>query len=251
MSSEAYQPFPTTHWSLVRRAGTGDAAARREALTVLLTRYRPALRTYLRAVKRMSAEQADELLQAFIADQLLERQLAARADPARGRFRTFLLASLNNYVVDQQRTQKWRAAEALDPEVSEAEGCGAACSPEAIVEAAWAKALVRDVLEAMRCECAATARSDVWAVFEGRILAEIFGTGGTVSYDSLAAALQLKSPAQAANLLVTAKRMYARLLRLAVGEYESDADAVEAEIADLRRVLAGGNGAAVEGLLDE
>ena len=54
----------------------------------------------------------------------------------------------------------------------------------------------------------------------------------------VAAVALAASSAQAANLLVTAKRMYARLLRLAVGEYESDPDAIDHEIADLRRLLA-------------
>jgi DNA-directed RNA polymerase specialized sigma24 family protein len=247
MSSTTYQPFPNTHWSLVRRAGTSDAAARREALTTLLTRYRPALLSYLRAVKKMRSDQADELLQDFIADQLLERRLVAKADPSRGRFRSLLLTSLNHFAVDHHRARRRRAAESLDSECLGGEPrAAAACSPEAGVEAVWARALVHDVLEAMRCECAATGRADLWAVFEGRILADIFGGAGTVPYESLAAALQLESPTQAANLLVTAKRMYARLLRMAIGEYESDPAAVEAEIADLRRILAAGNGAPAE-----
>jgi DNA-directed RNA polymerase specialized sigma24 family protein len=247
MSSGTYQAFPTTHWSLVHRAGTPDAAARREALATLLTRYRPALLSYLRAAKKVPFDQADELLQAFIADQLLERELAAKADPARGRFRTLLLTSLNNFLVDQNRAQRRRSAESLDVECHCAEPQATVTSPSAVVEAAWARALVHDVLEAMRRECAATGRADIWTVFEGRILADIFGTDGAVRYESLAATLQLKSPTQAANLVVTAKRMYARLLRMAVGEYESDPDAIEAEIADLRRVLAAGNGAPAEG----
>jgi DNA-directed RNA polymerase specialized sigma24 family protein len=230
------QPFPSTHWSLVRRAGMSDANARREALALLLARYRPALLSHLRFARGIPAEEADDVLQAFIADHLLERQLTSRADPARGRFRAFLLTSLNNFAADHARAQRRRAAEPLETVAPVAAGV----APLAVVEAAWARALVRNVLEAMRRECAAAGRADVWAVFQGRILAETFGTGAVVPYETLAAALRLESPTQAANLLVTAKRMYARLLRTAVGEYENDPDAVEAEIADLRRTLAGG-----------
>jgi hypothetical protein len=233
-----YQPFPNTHWSLVQRAGETDAAARREALAALLGRYQPALRSYLRFVKRLSPEDADELLQAFIADRLLEHELIRRADQTRGRFRTLLLTSLNNFAISRGRAARVRAAEAFD---ADGEGIGAGAggvSPDMVVEAAWARALVHDVIEAMRQECARSQRADVWAVFEGRILAEVFGKGRVVPYEELAAGLKLESPSQAANLLVTAKRMYARLLRLAVGEYETDPDAIDAEIADLRRILA-------------
>ena len=99
--------------------------------------------------------------------------------------------------------------------------------------------LVHTVIRAMQEECRKTGREDVWQVFEGRILAEVFGEAPVAGYEELARSLKLKSPTQAANLLVTAKRMYARLLRSAVAEYERDEADVEAELADLHRSLAG------------
>ncbi len=98
-------------------------------------------------------------------------------------------------------------------------------------------ALVHQVVEGMRRECAETDRLDVWTVFEKRILAEIFHDAQPSSYQSLAEELTLQSPSQAANLLVTAKRMYARLLRAAVAEYEPSDEAIEEEIAALRKAL--------------
>src|SRR4051812_29025437 len=50
MSTPVYQPFPDTHWSLVRRAGFSDGTARHEALATLLARYQPALLSYLMRV---------------------------------------------------------------------------------------------------------------------------------------------------------------------------------------------------------
>ncbi len=244
MSSLHYQPFPHTHWSLVRRAGAPDAAARHDALATLLARYQPALRSYLRVVRKIPPDEADELLQSFIADQLLEHDLLRRADQARGRFRTLLLTSLNNFVVSRGRHARRRAAEPLAPEAHAA----ADPAPDLAVQAAWARALVHEVLHALERQCALARRPDIWLVFQGRILAEVFGTGRVVPYEELAAQLQLSSPAQAANLLVTAKRMYARLLRLAVGEYECRPEDVDAEIADLRQTLADGAGACSETL---
>ena len=82
MRSARFHPFPQTHWSLIRRAGGVDAAnpeERREALSRLLARYEPALKSYLRLVRRMPAGEADDLLQTFITDRLLEHQLLGRA----------------------------------------------------------------------------------------------------------------------------------------------------------------------------
>jgi DNA-directed RNA polymerase specialized sigma24 family protein len=245
-----YHAFPPTHWSLVRRAGTSDAAARQEALALLLARYQPALHSYLRVVRQMSDADADDLVQAFIADRMLGHELLRRADQSRGRFRTLLLTSLNNYAIDRLRAGRRHLAEPL-------EGDGAAdCTapdPPVAVEAAWARALVHDVLRAMKTECHETGRKDVWRVFEARVLSEIFREAPVAPYETLAAELKLSTPAQAANLLVTAKRTYARLLRAAVAEYEAAPEDIDAEIADLRRILsaAGVSGAGAAGGQDE
>jgi hypothetical protein len=142
-----------------------------------------------------------------------------------------------------------RHAEQLDEKSwHETEGEG---GPHVEVDAAWTRALLHGVLEEMRRECAASGREDVWAVFEGRVLAEVFGAGEAVSYEELARRGKLKSPTQAANLLVTAKRMYARLLRAAVAEYELNLDDVDREIAELREMLSGSAAHEGEGAGDE
>ena len=92
-----YQPFPNTHWSRVRRAGLPDQAAQREALKTLLERYVPALRSFLRTFLRLTEHDANDMLQAFIAEQVLEYGLISRADESKGRFRSLLLTSLRHY----------------------------------------------------------------------------------------------------------------------------------------------------------
>src|SRR5687767_9577992 len=98
----AHGRFPTTQWSLVARAGAAGEAARREALGVLLERYRPALRAHLLS-RRIRPERADDLVQGFITDKLIEKDLLARADKSRGRLRHFLQAALENYAANQLR----------------------------------------------------------------------------------------------------------------------------------------------------
>ena len=141
MSATPPQPFPVTHWSLVRRAGLPDPQARQEALATLLQRYLPALRSYLCQLRGLREEQADELLQAFVADKLLGQQLLARADASRGRFRTFLLTSLRHFDVGRHRAALVRAAEPLPLE----EVATATPSPAAVVEVEWARALLKEI----------------------------------------------------------------------------------------------------------
>jgi RNA polymerase sigma-70 factor (ECF subfamily) len=226
-----YHPFPPTHWSLVHRAAHSAPEARKKALASLLARYLPALKSYLRTARKLKPADADDLLQSFIADKVLARDLLKHADASRGRFRTFLLTSLNNYAASRHRKAVAKPTPtplhlpAPDP------------TPARAAEAAWARTLLQNVLDAMRHECRRTRRPDVWAVFQTRILAPIYDNTPPPSYADLAKTLHLASPTQAANLLVTAKRLYARLLRTAIAEYERDDAAIDDELAALHNAL--------------
>src|SRR5947208_3626715 len=98
------ESFPATQWSLVDRARQQDTGARDDALAKLLERYLPALRAHLTLEKRIRPpERADDLLQGFVADKIIEQRLLDHADEGRGKFRSFLLVTLNNYVISQHR----------------------------------------------------------------------------------------------------------------------------------------------------
>ncbi|HVS71739.1 MAG TPA: hypothetical protein VHQ47_10835, partial [Phycisphaerae bacterium] len=221
-----------THWSLVRRAAFSTPEARKQALETLLARYLPALKSYLRTARKLRPADADDLLQSFITDKVLAKDLLKHADSSRGRFRTFLLTSLNNYAVSRRRKAVAKPTPtplhlpATDP------------PPARAAEAAWARSLLANVLDAMRRECRRTRRPDVWAVFQTRILAPIYDNTQPPDYATLAKTLGLASPTQAANLLVTAKRLYARLLRTAIAEYERDDAAIDDELLSLHDALA-------------
>jgi hypothetical protein len=97
-------PFPLTRWSLVgRAAGAGGDMRVRAAVNELVVRYLPALRAHLVLTRRLSPDDADDLLQNFMASKVLEQNLFSRADEAQGKFRTFLLAALGNYLIDHVR----------------------------------------------------------------------------------------------------------------------------------------------------
>lgn len=86
--------FPSTQWSLIRGSALSQAE-RRAAFGTLAQAYRPAMRAFLRA--RLPAEEAEDALQAFLA-QSFEHAWFARADPAFGSFRGFLLLMLRRHV---------------------------------------------------------------------------------------------------------------------------------------------------------
>lgn len=102
--------FHTTHWSMVRAAGGqgSDASAdRRAALEALCETYWYPLYSYVRKQGNDAAESAD-ITQGFFSE-LLRREDFAKLQPEKGRFRSFLLASLRHYISnlrDRDRAQK-------------------------------------------------------------------------------------------------------------------------------------------------
>jgi DNA-directed RNA polymerase specialized sigma24 family protein len=233
--------FPTTHWSLVARAGRDADESRRLALGELLARYLPALRAHLVLGKRLSPADADDLVQEFIAAKVLEKELIGRADAELGKFRTFLLTALDRFLIDCRRVEHARKRSPGDGRL-QALGDGAEDLPADPVsdafDLAWARNVIDQTVEMMRSECDATGRADVWGVFECRLLGPMLHGTEPIAYEDLVKRFGLQSPSQASNLLITAKRTYARVLRTVVGEYARSSDDIEAEIRELMDVLA-------------
>jgi RNA polymerase sigma-70 factor (ECF subfamily) len=234
---EANWSFPPTQWSLVGRAGADDSSVRRQALEALLVRYLPALRAYLVLKKRLDPERADDLVQGFITSKVLEQGLFARADPHRGKFRVLLITALNNFVIDDYRRRGAPPTFSLsDTDAPQATEGGE--SPPDVFDVAWARELLAEVLRRMRHECTEGGREDLWGVFECRVLEPTLEGAPVLPYEQLVERFGFRSPSQAANALVTAKRLFARTLRAVVSEYAGDEAAVEEEIRDLQQILA-------------
>lgn len=92
-------PFLTTRWSVVAEAGKVGTPAAKAALSELCATYWYPLYAYVRR-RGHSQEDAQDLTQAFFA-RLLEKNVVLAADPARGRFRAFLLGSLKNFLANE------------------------------------------------------------------------------------------------------------------------------------------------------
>jgi RNA polymerase sigma-70 factor (ECF subfamily) len=95
--------FATTHWSVVVAAGGRPSPESREALAALCRTYWYPLYAYVRR-RGYQAEDAEELTQSFFA-RLLEKKFVGAADRAKGKFRSYLLASLKYFLA-----KEWRRA---------------------------------------------------------------------------------------------------------------------------------------------
>jgi RNA polymerase sigma-70 factor (ECF subfamily) len=90
--------FPTTRWTLILAARAGGEAEK-AALEQLCATYWKPVYVFLRR-KGLSPAAAEDTVQGFFL-QLLQRDFLGRLDPARGRLRSFLLRSVEHYLVNQ------------------------------------------------------------------------------------------------------------------------------------------------------
>lgn len=245
MSGFSSQPFPVTRWSLIERArGAGAADVHsRDALDELLRRYLPALKTHLVLSRRLDPDRADEMLQSFVASRIVENGLLSRVGPGRGRFRTYLLHSINNFLLDQIRAERAQKraggyVHSLDElGASDQEPQHAAPAPPHAYDMAWARRVIDQAAELMRGQCAREDRTDIWEVFVARVLEPALQGADPIPYEQLVARFGYRTPEQAANVLTTAKRSFQRALREVVADYCDEAE-VEQELRDLRAMVA-------------
>lgn len=153
------EQFATTHWSLVLAAGDGSSPRADEALARLCDTYWYPLYAYLRS-RGYPAEDAQDLTQAFFV-RLLEKGGLRQADPARGRFRSFILVSLKNFAANQHdravALKRGGARVPVSLDVGAAEGRllmepPTDHTPETIFDRRWAVTLLNRVVSRLQAE---------------------------------------------------------------------------------------------------
>src|SRR5277367_426319 len=99
-SERAPEQFHPTHWTVVLAAGDTQSPDSARALETLCQTYWFPLYAYVRR-QGLDAHEAQDLTQAFF-EHLLEKKALGRVDPEKGKFRSFLLASLNNFLNNER-----------------------------------------------------------------------------------------------------------------------------------------------------
>lgn len=189
----APRAFATTDWSMVVRAGATDTPGGRAALEKLCRAYWYPLYWFSRNCG-LTQHNAEDLIQAFFED-LLERGAIARADAARGRFRTFLLTALKNFHSNQRaragslKRGGGREIVSLDSlrtaETRFQNEPATQVSPEKLFDQKWALSLLDAALGHLRREYLAAGKQ-VW--FD-ELKVAVWGGRGEVSYAVIAGRL--------------------------------------------------------------
>ena len=239
--SESPRPFATTHWSLVAAAGRSSSPESAKALAALCETYWYPLYAYVRRGGH-SAHEAQDLTQEFFARLLARRNLRA-ADRQRGKFRTFLLTSLKNFLANEWRKEQaqkrggGRASVALDFSAGETRYSlepAHELTPERIFERRWALTLLDQAITKLRDEYAAKGNAELFEALKGSLGGEAAAAG----YAELADRLDMTEGAlkTAAHRL---RRRCRELLRAEIAQtVAKDAD-IDDELRELFSAVGG------------
>lgn len=231
--------FATTQWSMVLTAGHDSAPAARAALEELCRAYWYPLYAFLRRSGHSAAD-AEDLIQGFF-ERLIEHDWLTTADPAKGRFRSFLLVCLKRYVGGQARMMRAQKRGgqnvfvSLDDEdaarryeAEDAEGL----APDEVYDRRWALTLLEQGWDCLREECQASGKRPLFEYLRAGQ-----SDGATVRNQAeLARDLQLTESALKSALFRLRAR-YREILRQEVTQTVSDPHDVDDEIRHLLNVV--------------
>jgi RNA polymerase sigma-70 factor (ECF subfamily) len=234
--------FETTRWSVVLAARTADSAGRREALATLCEAYWAPLYAFIRRHGR-SPEDAADLTQSFFAH-LLEEGTLTNVDPGLGRFRTFLLVSVKNFLANEwkQRTASKRGGQwtrvPFEPSALERRYVAVSSEeldPERLFDRHWALTVLDRALDRLRVQHTSAEKQR-----EFKALAPFLTSDGAEgrSYRDVGAELRMSDVAVRAAVH-RLRRRFGIALRDEISDTVSDRAATDAEI---RHVLAVASG---------
>ena len=238
--------FTTTRWSLVVAGANadGDQQKAAEALAELCRTYwRPVFSYVCR--RGYSLEDAQDITQDFFL-MLLKTNWLKQADQTRGRFRSLLLKSVQNFlhnVTDTKQTLKrgggvdfvsWDAWMAEAPsQISISPRALASLAPERLFDLRWAATVVEQALTRLREECEGKGRLRLYEGLRDYLAAE----HADISYANLAISLGIAETA-VKKQLHNLRQRYRWLLRDEVAHTVANPADVDDEIRHLCAALA-------------
>ncbi len=238
-ASGSAKGFNTTHWTAVLNARDNNDTAARESLASLCATYWYPLYAFVRR-QGASPHEAEDLTQGFFCH-FLERNALACVQPAAGRFRSFLLACLKNFLVNERErrcTQRRGSGAVLLPlEIEDAETRYSLepadpRTPELAFERHWALALIQRTIEGLRREYAADEKGTLFEQLEG------FLPGGSSSASRAELAARRGVSSGAIDVAVHRLRQrFGALLRAHVAQTVSTEKEVEEELRHLITVI--------------
>jgi RNA polymerase sigma-70 factor (ECF subfamily) len=231
--------FATTRWTVVLLAGQTQSDQASSALELLCRTYWYPLYAFVRRLGH-NHEEAQDLTQAFFV-RLLQKDYLALADRQRGRFRTFLLTALKNFLVNEwekgqaqrrggnQRFVDWAATDAEGRFLNEpVDGL----TPELMYERRWVATLLEQVLAQLREEARISERQPL---FE-RLKEYFWGDSSEATYSEIAIEFNMTETA-VKGAAYRLRQRFRELLRAEIAHTVPGEDEIEDELRHLIQVM--------------
>ncbi|UCC98474.1 MAG: sigma-70 family RNA polymerase sigma factor [Phycisphaerales bacterium] len=236
------ETFLTTHWSLIEDVKEHHDKDR-ALIGLLLRRYWKPVYCYLRC-KGYNNEQAKDLTQGFLHEVVLNRHLVDRADSSKGRFRSFLLHALNQYLLDERRKEaaqkhipkdKLVPLDIADPPTLPQMVCR--LDSEQSFNHVWRADLMARALAEVKDRYTERNMEMHWHVFQDRLLRPTLEGHDPPSLRKICQKYGIESEATVSNMLNTAKRLVRSVLKSHVRQTVVSGEAAEEELKEILKLF--------------
>jgi len=222
--------FPTTNWTTLAEATLTGGEAEREALGWICEKYYDPVEAVIRS-RGVAADRVEDVRQDFFI-KLMEGGFFRRAERERGKFRTFLLNALKNFLVDDARKIMASKRGGGLEHVELKEETAGQDADELKFDLAWAETLFESVVETVGEEVRKKRGEERWQVLK----AFLTGSKESVSYAELAQILNLSE----GGVKTEVSRMRGKfrdLLRAEIRQTVSAPHEIDEELAYLREAM--------------
>ena len=235
--------FQSTRWTELIESGGRDETERREILGELLLRYWKPIYFYLRR-KNYDSEAAKDLTQGFFSEIILEKQLLKKVDKHRGRFRNYLLRSLENYICSEEmknRALKRRpqaglvSLDHINP--GEIADVTSNITLEDSFNYMWASEFLRMVCQDVENACRLNNLSLHWEVFNKRVLGPILDKQPPPSIDEICRELGIESKDRASNMIGVVKKRFRSTMAMHLRQLVDSPEQIDQEYNDLLAIF--------------
>lgn len=236
--------FSQTDWNQIKGLKEAPTSDRLPFLDLLAKKYWTPIFQYL-LIQGYAEFEAQDLAQDFFA-YALDTQLFEKADPQRGRFRSFLLKSLNNFIKNKWRkesAQKRQPKEGItsldalaDMGYYQPKSLVNKETPETIFHHAWLREVVRNALQNLEKDFNGSGKTTHFVLFRSRVVSPELDGEEPPSLQIQARELGLEYK-EAANQILTAKRAFLRILEKEVRVYTRSEQEASEEKTDVLKLF--------------
>ena len=217
--------FPTTKWTQLL-----DLSEKETILSELCANYWKPLYCYLRGLG-FENEKAKDLVQGFLTEKIINKELIFQANRTKGKLRTFLLTAIRNYAINVHRKDKG---------LSDADFITSASNksnePEDAYDRAWADDLLQQVLKQLKIECVKRGKTIHWQLFQQWLLNPNVNQNKPKMTD-LCEKYGIENTAKAYHMIENIKRRFRTILKDYLRDLvDSDGD-IDSEIIDFINIF--------------